>query len=382
MKHLQNSRSAPPPVSRIPYPHAAFTLVELLVVITIIGILVALITVAAIGALKKAQEARIKAEINQIATAVDEYKNKTTAYPPNCQTDASGPLNEAGIVNDVRRHMKQVAPRSADTDDLILALTGQTLPSGSKVTRTLAGGLTAGEALVFWLGGFSADPKYPISGEGGPSYVVANLSATERHKADPIETRKWVFPFDVTRLGPRDSEGYFDESNGRFIEFTDSRGVLRRINFWQYTPAKSEQPYFYFDTSRHPAFDMTAPITATSPSQYDPPAATALTKLGPGGGAVSVHAFKKVNPSYTTANASTTPPVTFINPDKYQILHSGLDNTWDTDTFDSFERMSADNGTRKVPGDFLLFPTGPFVGDIADTIVNFVPETKIEDAQK
>ncbi len=26
----------------------------------------------------------------------------------------------------------------------------------------------------------------------------------------------------------------------------------RRINFWQYAPRKSEQPYMYFDTSRYP----------------------------------------------------------------------------------------------------------------------------------
>ena len=37
---------------------------------------------------------------------------------------------------------------------------------------SLHGGMTAGEALVFWLGGFSSDPKYPISGEGGPSYRI------------------------------------------------------------------------------------------------------------------------------------------------------------------------------------------------------------------
>src|ERR1700759_1480649 len=64
----------------------AFTLIELLVVITIIGILAALITVAAVGALKNASRTRIKAEINQMANAMDDSKNKATAYPPNCQT--------------------------------------------------------------------------------------------------------------------------------------------------------------------------------------------------------------------------------------------------------------------------------------------------------
>ena len=58
------------PCSPLHAPRAAFTLVELLVVITIIGILAALITVAAVGALKTAQQTRIKVEINQIAMAI------------------------------------------------------------------------------------------------------------------------------------------------------------------------------------------------------------------------------------------------------------------------------------------------------------------------
>jgi hypothetical protein len=37
---------------------------------------------------------------------------------------------------------------------------------------------------------------------------------------------------------------------------------------------------------------------------------------------------------------------------------------------------------KPTASDYLLFPDGPFTGDIADTIVNFTTETKIEDAQK
>src|SRR3954469_2796258 len=84
----------------------AFTLVELLVVITIIGILAALITVAAVGALKKARQTEIKAEINQMDGGFSEIKNKTNAFPPNCQTDGSDPINEAAVLNDLKRYMK------------------------------------------------------------------------------------------------------------------------------------------------------------------------------------------------------------------------------------------------------------------------------------
>ncbi|MCC7475597.1 MAG: type II secretion system protein [Pirellulales bacterium] len=360
------------PAPRIPRPRA-FTLVELLVVIAIIGILVALITVAAVGALKKAREAQIKAELNQIATAMDEYKNKTTAYPPNCQTDGnSGVLDETGILNDVNRHLGQIAGRSQESSDLARVLTGLSPSNSGSYPRVLAGGISAGEAVVFWLSGFSSDPKFPISGEGGPSYKIPSSGQSSNRTLDPIESRKWVFPFDVTRLGPRDADGFFDESTGRFVEYLDQKGVWRRINFWQYTPTKSEQPYLYFDTSRHDAISSKGGSN-TYLGYYDPPAATASNI------ALHVHAFKKVAES-----ASSPVPIQFVNPAKFQVLHCGLDDAWDEE---AFEKMSAhgvteNGGDPNDPASYLLFPTGPFVGDIADTIVNFATETRIEDAQK
>lgn len=385
--HAQHNRQHLAPRASLLAPRRAFTLVELLVVIAIIGILVALVTVAAIGALKKAREAQIKAELNQIATGMDEYKNKTTAYPPNCQTDGSGnsfPIDEASVINDLKRHLKQAFPRHQEPDALINALAGQ---AGSTVNHQLAGGMSAGEALVFWLGGFSADPKYPISGDGGPSYAIASFGDASNRTTDPIESRKWVYPFDVTRLVPRDAQdGYFAQAGTtegeRFIQYAvtiNGQQQFRRINFWEYVPPKSEVPYFYFDTSRHPAYDVGAAV----PSRFDPPAATAPSRFGPNGEGIHVHAFKKLNPSYSTANAANTAPIVYVNPDKFQIMHCGLDGVWDTDNFESFERMSAHNvAAPNTPANYLLFPAGPFVGDIADTIVNFTTETRIEDAQK
>jgi prepilin-type N-terminal cleavage/methylation domain-containing protein len=352
-----------------------FTLVELLVVITIITILAALITVAAVGALRSANRARIKAEINEIAGGFDEYKNKTTAYPPNAQTDGNGVLLEADILNDMRRHLKQLAPRSQESDDLARILVGLTASTSADYPRPLEGGISAAEAVVFWLGGFSADPKFPISGNGGPSYPIASPGNAANAAQDPIESRKWVYPFDVTRLGPRGTDGYF---NGRFIEYKSPIG-WRRINFWTYTPAKSDQPFVYFDTSRHPAASFKGSTTGTVYGYFDPPAAT-YTTPDPGD-LHTVCAFKKLAETQGPTPGSV-PVIQFINPDKFQVFHCGIDNTWGATDFGKMLLPRTAGAPNTVASFPLLFPAGPFVGDFADTEVNFAVETTIEDAQK
>jgi len=343
MNMKRHSKTSLPPASCILHPRAAFTLVELLVVITIIAILSALILTAAGAARRAAFRARIKAEMTEMATGFEEYKNKITAYPPNCQTDFGpehGPLDtltKTQIYNDLKKHLSQAFPLHRESDALIKRLAG--LDTGS--VQQLVGGMRAGEAAVFWLGGFSSDSKYPISGEGGPSYL-ASLGT-----ADPIENRNWIFQLDATRLGPRDDSGYF--TSDRFIVYDDPRfpgdsSRQRRINFWQYFPRNSEQPYLYFDTSRY------------TPDVLDPPASSEL----------HIHALKRfVNDE----------PV-FATPDKFQILHPGIDGEWGDDVDRTSYEQYVDD-----PDQFLAFPTGPFTGDMADTMVNFTTESTLEDSQ-
>ncbi len=341
---MDTTQNTLPPASRILHPRSAFTLVELLVVITIIGILASLITAAAVGALGKAAETRTKAEINQLDAAMVDYKNKTTAFPPNCQTDGpSEPIVENTVYNDLKYHLHRAFPRHQESDNLVRVIAGLTAinPGAADYPKVLEGGISAAEAIPFWTMPFSSDPKYPISGEGGPAYIGSGGAD------DPIESRQWSF--DKARLGPRDANNYFDEGTGRFIIYTthfNGGTQLRQINFWQYFPAKSEQPYLYFDTSR---YQPTAP-------GFDPPAFADF----------HVHAFKKLGDTRGTLQ--------FVTPDKFQIIHCGRDDAWGEAEFD---RMSIYEGT--TPD--LLFPDGPFTGDIADTIVNFAEQTRIEDAQ-
>ena len=60
----------------------AFTLVELLVVITIIGILTGLVTAAAVAARRRAKIATVVMEVKQLESACQAYKEKFGEYPP------------------------------------------------------------------------------------------------------------------------------------------------------------------------------------------------------------------------------------------------------------------------------------------------------------
>ncbi|MDR3181907.1 MAG: prepilin-type N-terminal cleavage/methylation domain-containing protein, partial [Planctomycetaceae bacterium] len=78
----------------------AFTLVELLVVVVIITLLAVIITAAVAGAMRSAKQARIAIELNQIAIALEQYKNVFGEYPPDMFDDTA-----------LVRHVKKRWPR-------------------------------------------------------------------------------------------------------------------------------------------------------------------------------------------------------------------------------------------------------------------------------
>ncbi len=335
------------------FPPSAFTLVELLVVITIIAILAGLITGAAINALNKSKQVTITLELQQIGTAVEEFKNEFGAYPPNGMVKGSAPTNYLAQ-NDFVRMFKKAFPRSQEPPQLILALAGSAVNNPVQFSELIDTGMNSAEALCFWLGGFSSDVSFPISGPGGPSFLVNNALPG---LGEVLEDRQLRYEFDLGRLQPRASDGTFDGAGvGRFITYNDPRpgaapNDLRRINLWHYAPSGSLLPIAYFDTSRH------------TPLEYD------LPVFGIGGG--DVYALKRFREGVTLATAATATgnaDIRFIEDKKFQVLHCGTDDIWG----DGFASMYLDPTNNSAYQNLLLVPTGPFIGDIADTVGNFM----------
>jgi prepilin-type N-terminal cleavage/methylation domain-containing protein len=322
-----------------------FTLTELLVVITIIAILAALITAGAVNALNAAKRAAITLEIGQLADGIERFKNEQGgAYPPNA---INLPAPSDLVVNDFIRSFRKAFPRHNENENLLRVLAGQT-PGGG--FDPLPQGMNAAEALYFWLGGFSGDPVFPISGAGGPAFDPSSAAG------EVLEGRNRLYEFELPRLGPRDNSGVF---TGRSITYPNPTGVggnRLQINFWTYFPKNSTSSFAYFDASRHD------PVSSSS-FVYDFDLSGAI--------GANIFALKKVREGFAGTNPAVA-DIHFVNKGKYQILHAGLDSAWgDMSPF-------AINGNN-IP--LILFPIGPFTGDIADTLTNFTPGT-LESAQE
>lgn len=155
-----------------------FTLVEMLVVMAIIAVLAAILLPAINAARRAARNNRIAQELNQLAQAVEAYKQKYGDYPP-----------DFADVNAVARHMRKAFPRHTEGS----TNTGMTRPDGTdaKVGASWAdvSKLDRSEALVFWLGMVKKDARLPLNGSG---------------KLDPM------FPFKEDRLRDRDSDGWYE----------------------------------------------------------------------------------------------------------------------------------------------------------------------------
>jgi prepilin-type N-terminal cleavage/methylation domain-containing protein len=168
------------PGRHLPSAPRAFTLVELLVVIGIIGLLAAIITPVVMQSLTKARNAAIKAEIDMLHMAIMNYKNEYGSFPPCKDTDASG---NPGLIN---KHLARLFPRA-----------GNSIASAGQVSL-----INPQTAIVTWLSGYTDNPLSPIS---------------------PDSERKKLYDFDQSRVS---SLTYFPSGK--------SGSTYRYINSSQY----------------------------------------------------------------------------------------------------------------------------------------------------
>ena len=104
------SRSRISSRSRTQSRTGAFTLVELMIVIIIIGILAGLLSVAAYNAVLAARKARVKAEIDSMDVALQQYATDRGEVPP-CLVDRDASNGNQTRQQTLLAHLRKAFPR-------------------------------------------------------------------------------------------------------------------------------------------------------------------------------------------------------------------------------------------------------------------------------
>ena len=227
-----------------PLPHGrrAFTLVELLTVIIIIGILAGLIVAAAIPARNRARIAAVNVEMNQLQTALEVYRDKYGDYPPDFfgTQDGIPPVVQTPARAAVLRHIRRAFPKYQPGANLA---TPPPQP-WERLRQDLANGgidlnqLNPATALAFWLGGlpdttgtsstrligFSADPANPFCQDE----QAADTDFNSNGRVDGNNRQSSLFEFDETRLVDPDENGPI------------------RVYYFQPNLGSGAMPYVYF----------------------------------------------------------------------------------------------------------------------------------------
>ena len=215
-----------------------FTLVELLIVITVIGILVGLLLPAINGAMISARELAVRTEMVQIEQAVESFKTEYGFYPPSFEQFNRSPAGGVGHpgLSAFLRYLNRIAPSHQESTvfpDVGSGVGGVRIVAWwNKIGRHL----DDQSSLVFWLSGLCKSKQFPITGGSdgliepfnGPAQFIAPPSG-------PIEIERDVrFEFQPGQLtygvGP-DVIGARDVAATNISRVNDDSDVLDPVDF-------------------------------------------------------------------------------------------------------------------------------------------------------
>ncbi|MCC9655856.1 type II secretion system protein [Rhodopirellula halodulae] len=345
-----NARSNPPLPSRLaPTSRSAFTLVEILVAISIIGILSAILIPAVTNAIRRARVTNLRLEVTALEQALEQYSQKHGEYPPDFSSWAV-----------VQRHYRKAFPRMSTNDTTLLY---NLLHNSSGVYQ--AAQLDRSEVLAWTLGGYSDDVQRPFTGPGGPlawsgdgTNTYGDSAVTDTDRQDPanfqvnIDRPNAFMDFDPARLD------YNEVNAGAALAGANRRMSSDGDHFLAYLTASDGAPYVYFDSRTYSLYDA-------AQSDFNGYGSTTFGYVRP---------YLTTNPNTNTSGAnyaSTADALAgwqFVNPNTFQIVCAGLDNN-----FGAYASHTISSNTYPL---YYQYPTGnaivprPGVATPADLFVS------------
>lgn len=273
---------------------SGFTLVEMLVVISIIGLLVGLTVPAVMMARTAVQRAAIVFETQTLGNAVEQYKTKHGDYPP----DGS----DRSIFE---RHFRKAFSNIAASEFTALYANAN---SSSGVATSV---MDPPEALVFALGGFSSDKTHPFTGKGGPLFLT-NSGGVQVDSSQAYTVAQYNVDRDDPLFEFKQGNLTLDTSSGVTLSSDEVLLGAGTVNdkLPVYTPGNGRlAPYVYFDSRSYRV--GTAFYNFYKPTNIK--------------GVARPYKSDQVN---TTVNKNTNPDghYRYANDRTFQIISAGLDD--------------------------------------------------------
>jgi prepilin-type N-terminal cleavage/methylation domain-containing protein len=239
----------------------AFTLVEILTVIIIIGMLICLIGVGASHAIRYSREAAVIVEVKKLEQAIQEFKIEYGDYPPDFAN-----IDRYAALRDVLRFIYTTWPRCKH------------LPADFQPTdilgnqRELPPEYNAGTALVFWFGG--------VKNEGG-EYIGFSKDPTNPFDIDPDSVKYEVYK-DKNKCTARTKPWFEFEKSRLTIAPTEKlHGYWPDIKNFKNGLNRQIAGYVYFKENYTNKIWITQPASLVEPAHYVVPITNGLTTFPP-----------------------------------------------------------------------------------------------------
>jgi prepilin-type N-terminal cleavage/methylation domain-containing protein len=390
---------------------AAFTLVEMLVVITIIGILAAITAKGVFVVLWGAKQTAIKTEVDSLSQALEQFKNMYGSYPPtDMRFYGSSTARKANV--GLKAFISRAFSRYALSSTTDLALENELLAAGVDTTH-----FDPARALAFWLGGMGPDPTHPFrfgepftdsnsngKWDSGEPFTDQNSNSKYDFYSSSV-SRTPLFAFDKVRL--KSGEPFVDANgNGQWDSsesYTDNNGDGKYDRYPEiYMSQYGAAPYVYYDYRSYTFTTVGSVVYSNGAGGFsmhyycDIGTLHNLGKLGyvapyaldadRSHTLTAAEAYADANTNGTFDNTeSSTESFTDSNSNGYLDVGTGFDS-WANP--ESFQIISA--GQDGEFGDPLatadlpvrLYPDGKgYSAADADNVTNFNPKHNLEDAK-
>lgn len=304
-----------------------FTLVEILVVISIIGVLVALLVPAISSAVRTANDAAVSGEIQTLAQSLASFKNKYGEYPPSrimLSENGTFDIADATPIGATDLTRGQLAQRS-------LRYLRKFFPQAAFSSTP-----SASTTLVYdFNGNGNFDGVYILD---GTQCLVFFLGGIPTHSAGGVG----MSGFAKSPINPFQTEAVTTNRNAPFFEFKNDRLIVNPTNgFPSYVDSlgagTDARAYAYFSAYAGGGYDPND-INFNEPD--DESGMTAIARYyragGSGGAGVASAAgriiFSPAPNPYTTSlpvpEATGTTPMVPINRDSYQLFSAGRDRLY------------------------------------------------------